>query len=47
MSLGLAEEMIFSLRARCCVKRVGFYTTPYIGAHVVSVGSSNVGKHNF
>ncbi len=47
MSLRLAEEMIFSLRTRGRVKCVGFYTTPYIRARVVGVGSSNVGKHNF
>jgi hypothetical protein len=42
MSLRLVEEMIFSLRARGCVKHVGFYMTPYIQARVVSVGSSNI-----
>jgi hypothetical protein len=46
MSLRLAEEMIFSLRARGCVKRVGFYTIPYIQAHVIGISSSNAGKHN-
>jgi hypothetical protein len=39
--------MIFSLRARGPVKRVGFYTIPYNQARVVGVGSSNAGKHNF
>jgi hypothetical protein len=39
--------MIFSLRARDCVNRVGFYTIPYNQARVVGVGSSNAGKHNF
>jgi hypothetical protein len=47
MSLRLAEEMIFSLRARSCAKQVDFYTIPYIQAHVFGVGLSNAGKHIF
>jgi hypothetical protein len=47
MSLRLAEEMIFSLRARSRAKRVDFYTVPYIGAHILGIGLSNAGKHNF
>ncbi len=39
--------MIFSLRARGHVNRVGFYMIPYNRVRVVGVGSSNAGKHNF
>ncbi len=46
MSLRLADEMIFSLRARSCVYHVGFYTIPYIRAHIFSVGSANTRKHH-
>jgi hypothetical protein len=41
MSLRLAEEMIFSLRARGRANRVGFYMIPYIQAHILGVGSAN------
>ncbi len=37
MSLRLAEEMIFSLRARSRANRVGFYTIPYIQAHILAL----------
>ncbi len=47
MSLRLAEEMIFSLRARSRAKRVDFYMIPYIRVHVFGVGLSNAGKRNF
>ncbi len=40
-------RMIFSLRARGCVKHVGFYTIPYNRARVVGVGLSYAGKYNF
>ncbi len=42
MSLRLAEEMIFRLCARSHANRVGFYTTPYIQAHILGLGLSNV-----
>jgi hypothetical protein len=41
MSLRLAEEMIFSLRARGHANHVGFYTIPYIRAHILGIGSAN------
>ncbi len=41
------RRMIFSIRARGCVKRVCFYKIPYIRERVVGIGSSNAGKHNF
>jgi hypothetical protein len=47
MSLRLAEEMIFGLRARSRANHVGFYTIPYIRAHILGVGSSNARKRNF
>ena len=47
MSLRLAEEMIFSLRARSHAKRVDFYTISYIQAHVFGIGLSNAKKRNF
>ncbi len=47
MSLRLAEEMIFSLCASSCANRVGFYTIPYIQAHILGVGSANARKCNF
>jgi hypothetical protein len=37
MSLRLAEEMIFSLCARSHTNRVGFYTIPYIRAHIFAL----------
>jgi hypothetical protein len=37
MSLRLAEEMIFGLRARSRANRVGFYTIPYIRAHILAL----------
>ncbi len=46
MSLRLAEEMIFSLCARGCANRVGFYTIPYIRVHILGVGSANVRKRH-
>jgi hypothetical protein len=46
MSLRLAEEMIFSLRARGRANRVGFYMIPYIRAHIFGVGSANARKHH-
>jgi hypothetical protein len=46
MSLRLAEEMIFSLRVRGCANRVGFYTIPYIRAHILGVGSAKAGKRH-
>ncbi len=45
MSLGLAEEMIFSLHARSPANRVGFYTIPDIRAHILGIGSANARKH--
>jgi hypothetical protein len=45
MSLRLAEEMIFCLCARSRANRVGFYTIPYIQAHILGVGLSNVREH--
>jgi hypothetical protein len=44
MSLRLADEMIFSLRARSHAYHVGFYTMPYIRAHIFGVGSANARK---
>jgi hypothetical protein len=46
MSLRLADEMIFSLRARSRVYYVCFYTNPYIRAHIFSVGSANARKRH-
>ncbi len=46
MSLRLAEEMIFSLRARGCANHVGFYMIPYIRAHILGIGSANARKHH-
>ncbi len=46
MSLGLAEEMIFSLRARGRANRVGSYMIPYIQAHILGIGSANARKHH-
>ncbi len=37
MSLRLAEEMIFGLRVRSHANRVGFYTIPYIQAHILAL----------
>ena len=37
MSLRLAEEMIFSLRARSRANHVGFYMIPYIRAHILAL----------
>ena len=37
MSLRLADEMIFSLRTRSRANRVGFYTIPYIRAHILAL----------
>jgi hypothetical protein len=47
MSLRLAEEMIFSLRARSRANPVGFYTIPYIRAYILGAGSANARKCNF
>ncbi len=47
MSIKLAEEMIFSLRARSRANHVDFYTIPYIQAHIIGVGLSNTRKGNF
>ena len=44
MSLRLAEEMIFSLRARGRANCGGFYTIPHIQAHILGVGSANARK---
>jgi hypothetical protein len=44
MSLRLVDEMIFSLRARTRAHHVGFYTIPYIQAHIFNVGSANARK---
>jgi hypothetical protein len=44
MSLRLAYEMIFSLRARSSVYYVGFYMIPYIQAHIFGIGSANARK---
>ncbi len=44
MSLRLAEEMIFSLRARGGANRVGLCTIPYIRVHILGVGSANARK---
>ena len=38
--------MIFSLHMRSHVNRVGFYTIPYIQAHILGVGSANARKHH-
>ncbi len=38
--------MIFSLRARSCAYCVGFFTIPYIRAHIFSVGSANPRKRH-
>ncbi len=37
MSLRLTEEMIFGLRTRSRANRVGFYTIPYIRAHILAL----------
>ncbi len=37
MSLRLAEEMTFGLRARSRANRVGFYTIPYIRVHILAL----------
>ncbi len=34
------------VRARSCANRVGFNTTPYIGAHIFGIGSANARKHH-
>jgi hypothetical protein len=47
MSIRLAEEMIFSLRARSHANCVGFYAIPYIQVHILGVGSANTRKCNF
>jgi hypothetical protein len=47
MSFRLAEEMIFSLRAMSRANRVDVYMIPYTRAHILGVGLSNAGKHNF
>ncbi len=47
MSLRLAEEMIFSLRPRSRANCVGFYTIPYIRAHILGIGLANARKCNF
>jgi hypothetical protein len=44
MSLRLADEMICSLRARSCAYHVGFYTIPYIRAHIFGNCSANARK---
>jgi hypothetical protein len=46
MSLCLAEEMIFGLCVRSRANCVGFYTIPYIRAHIFGVGSANARKHH-
>jgi hypothetical protein len=46
MSLRLADEMIFSLRAQSCANCVGFYTIPYIQVHIFGVGSANARKRH-
>jgi hypothetical protein len=46
LSLRLANEMIFSLHARSRANPVGFYTIPYIQAHIFGVGSANTRKHH-
>jgi hypothetical protein len=38
--------MIFSLCARGRANRVGFYTIPYIQAHILGVGSANTRKRH-
>ena len=46
MSLKLADEMIFSLRARSRAYHVGIYTIPYIRVHIIGVGSANARKRH-
>jgi hypothetical protein len=46
MSLILAEEMIFSLRARGHANCVDFYMIPYIRAHILGIGSANTRKRH-
>jgi hypothetical protein len=46
VSLRLADEMIFSLRARSHAYHVGFYMIPYIQAHIFGIGSSNARKQH-
>jgi hypothetical protein len=43
MSLRLADEMIFSLRARSHLYHLGFYMIPYIQAHIFGIDSANAG----
>ncbi len=38
--------MIFSLRARSHAYHVGFYTIPYIWAHIFGIGSANARKQH-
>ena len=38
--------MIFHLCARSRANRVGFYTTPYIQAHILGIGSANARKRH-
>ncbi len=47
MSLRLAEEMIFSLRARSRANRVGFYTIAYIRAHILALALLTPESVNF
>ncbi len=44
MSLGFYLKVIYCLCARSCANRVDFYTIPYIRAHSLGVGLSNVRK---
>ncbi len=37
--------MIFCLCVRSRANRVGFYTIPYIRAHILGVGLSNIRKY--
>jgi hypothetical protein len=46
MSLRLPEKMIFRLCVRSRANCVGFYTIPYIQAHILGIGLSNVRKHD-
>ncbi len=46
MSSRLANEMIFSLRVGSRAYHVGFYTIPYIQAHIFGVGSANARKQH-
>ncbi len=44
MSLGFYLKVIYCLCARSCANRVDSYTIPYIRAHSLGVGLSNVRK---